>query len=288
MQGKDTPIAYVINESASEPIECELVNTDNDFVIAEGILQEAEKINRNKRFYSTEDLYKEIYGPRVRELVTSGNFKGEAGHPLDLNLARQQKVDPTLEQVWFIKLWMEGPYVKAQFRGTNNPLGESFNRDLKDGQKPSFSLRSLGSLRNNNGKAQVTNLRIICYDRVYFPSYDNAYTDHIVTESTSYEDVAKDISKVTTYVKSKGNSMVVNESADCIAPIMNKDICNILIKESADLNFICEQFSPYFKKMTVNEDHSAVTIVNEDYSVIVVPIKRFIRNQIDEFCRRNG
>ena len=53
----DKPIAYIINESATEPVECKVINENGDFVVAEGILQQGEKINRNKRFYSTEDLY---------------------------------------------------------------------------------------------------------------------------------------------------------------------------------------------------------------------------------------
>ena len=109
----ERPIAYIINESVAEAVECKLVKEDNDFVIAEGVLQQAGKINRNKRFYTEEDLHKEIYGPRVRELVSTGNFKGEAGHPTDMSLARQQKVDPTLEQVWYTKLWIENGFVKG-------------------------------------------------------------------------------------------------------------------------------------------------------------------------------
>lgn len=278
------PVVFVINEAAEKVVSCETVNVGrNGFVTAEGVLQVGEKENRNRRFYSTEDLHGEIYSDRIRELVTTGNFKGEAGHPLDLNLSRQQKVDGTLEQVWFTKLWMEGPLVKAQFRGTNNELGRSFNEDLKDGQLPSFSLRSIGSIKNNGGRNQVTNLRIICYDRVYFPSYPDAYTDHIVTESAFMDDLKltnmnEDMQRK---IVESGNSLMV-ESA--VSPIINDDVRKVIMKESYNLNAMCEAFDQEFTNITRKGNN--LQLVDENYNVIVVPIEDYVGAKIDKFCDR--
>lgn len=278
------PVVFVINEAAEKVVSCETVNVGrNGFVTAEGTLQVGEKENRNRRFYSTEDLHSEIYSDRIRELVTTGNFKGEAGHPLDLNLSRQQKVDGTLEQVWFTKLWMEGPLVKAQFRGTNNELGRSFNEDLKDGQLPSFSLRSIGSIKNNGGRNQVTNLRIICYDRVYFPSYPDAYTDHIVTESAFMDDLKltnmnEDMQRK---IVESGNSLMV-ESA--VSPIINDDVRKVIMKESYNLNAMCEAFDQEFTNITRKGNN--LQLVDENYNVIVVPIEDYVGAKIDKFCDR--
>lgn len=278
------PVVFVINEAAERVVSCETVNVGrNGFVTAEGTLQVGEKENRNRRFYSTEDLHGEIYSDRIRELVTTGNFKGEAGHPLDLNLSRQQKVDGTLEQVWFTKLWMEGPLVKAHFRGTNNELGRSFNEDLKDGQLPSFSLRSIGSIKNNGGRNQVTNLRIICYDRVYFPSYPDAYTDHIVTESAFMDDLKltnmnEDMQRK---IVESGNSLMV-ESA--VSPIINDDVRKVIMKESYNLNAMCEAFDQEFTNITRKGNN--LQLVDENYNVIVVPIEDYVGAKIDKFCDR--
>lgn len=278
------PVVFVINEAAEKVVTCETVNVGrNGFVTAEGVLQVGEKENRNRRFYSTEDLHGEIYSDRIRELVTTGNFKGEAGHPLDLNLSRQQKVDGTLEQVWFTKLWMEGPLVKAHFRGTNNELGRSFNEDLKDGQLPSFSLRSIGSIKNNGGRNQVTNLRIICYDRVYFPSYPDAYTDHIVTESAFMDDLKltnmnEDMQRK---IVESGNSLMV-ESA--VSPIINDDVRKVIMKESYNLNAMCEAFDQEFTNITRKGNN--LQLVDENYNVIVVPIEDYVGAKIDKFCDR--
>ena len=278
------PVVFVINEAAEKVVSCETVNVGrHGFVTAEGVLQVGEKENRNRRFYSTEDLHSEIYSDRIRELVTTGNFKGEAGHPLDLNLSRQQKVDGTLEQVWFTKLWMEGPLVKAHFRGTNNELGRSFNEDLKDGQLPSFSLRSIGSIKNNGGRNQVTNLRIICYDRVYFPSYPDAYTDHIVTESAFMDDLKltnmnEDMQRK---IVESGNSLMV-ESA--VSPIINDDVRKVIMKESYNLNALCEAFDQEFTNITRKGNN--LQLVDENYNVIVVPIEDYVGAKIDKFCDR--
>lgn len=285
MLNTDKPVAYIINESLEDAISFDIVdeNKTTGFVTAEGIIQQAGKMNRNRRYYTQEDLHKEIYSDRIRELVTTGNFKGEAGHPLDMNLSRQQKVDPTLEQVWYTKVWMDGDYVKAQFRGTNNELGKAFNEDLKCGQKPSFSLRSLGSIRIVNGKSNVTNLRIITYDRVYYPSYDNAYTERIVSESTGSSSPSYPYEE---YLNSMGNKQVIEESTDSIAPILNKDVTDLLLRESYSFNQICEDFSPIYKSIKLSDDKKKVIMVDESYNTIIVPIDRYVTNKIDEFCSR--
>ena len=285
MLNTDKPVAYIINESLEDAISFDIVdeNKTTGFVTAEGIIQQAGKMNRNRRYYTQEDLHKEIYSDRLRELITTGNFKGEAGHPLDMNLSRQQKVDPTLEQVWYTKVWMDGDYVKAQFRGTNNELGKAFNEDLKCGQKPSFSLRSLGSIRIVNGKSNVTNLRIITYDRVYYPSYDNAYTERIVSESTDYKPSYYPYEE---YLNSMGNKQVIEESADSIAPILNKDVTDLLLRESYSFNQICEDFSPIYKSIKLSDDKKKVVMVDESYNTIIVPIDRYVTNKIDDFCSR--
>ena len=276
---KSTPVAYMINESTVPPdaVSCDIIKKENDKLIAETVLQVAEVLNRNRRYYVTEDLHKEIYGPRWTELVKAGYACGEAGHPLDMNLARQQKIDPTLTCVQYVKCWMEGPVVKAWCKGTNNELGKTFNEDLKDGKKPAFSLRSLGSIKIVNGKSCVTNLRLVTYDFVIYPSYVQAYVQGIV-ESTQLP--------VQETVAEKGNSLYINEEDNFIAPIMNQDVVNMILKESADIYTICSDFSPFYQSIKVNQEGTQVTMITDDYQTIIVPLNKFIQNQINTFCRK--
>ena len=164
-------VGCILCEETAASVEFKIKGEDKlGFVTAEGVVQQGNEVNRNRRFYPTEELARNISSARVKELVESGNFKGEAGHPTDTSLARQAKVDPRYEQVWYKKFWMEGDYVKAWFTGTSNDLGKSFNDDLKRGQKPSFSLRAVGALTNENGRMTVRNMQMIAYG-LYKPYY---------------------------------------------------------------------------------------------------------------------
>lgn len=279
---KQQPFGYIITESASKDVEFKVVNQNRNFVIAEGIIQEAEEQNRNKRCYGRVDLDKEINSPKQQELVTTGNFKGEAGHPSACDLARQQKIDPTLEQVWYTKLWMDGNMVKAQFRGTNNDLGKSFNDDLIDGQKPSFSLRALGTISNENGKAFVRNLKIITYDRVYYPSHSKAYTTKIISEGACMQ--GDKYIYVPKHVTEAGNRMIVDESFQIITPITNESVRNYILSESANIETVMKNFDTFYESIKVSEDGTHVTLVDKNYETLYVTLESHIQNEIMNFC----
>jgi len=278
---KSTPVAYMINESTVPPdaVSCDIIKKEDGKLIAETILQVAEVLNRNRRYYTTEDLHREIYGERWSELVKAGYACGEAGHPLDMNLARQQKIDPQLTCVQYLKCWMEGPVVKAWCKGTNNDLGKTFNEDLKDGKKPAFSLRSLGSIKIVNGRSQVSNLKLVTYDFVIYPSYVQAYVQGIVESAYETKTLQESVSE-------KGNSLYMNENDNFIAPIMNQDVVNMILKESADVYTICSDFSPFYQSIKVNQEGTQVTMITDDYQTIIVPLNKFVQNQINAFCRK--
>ena len=199
--------------------------------------------------------------PRQQELVRSGNFKGEAGHPLDKTLARQQKIDPEHEQVWYTKLWMEENYVMAHFRGTNNDLGRSFNDDLKDGQLPSFSLRALGSLVNEGGRMTVRNMQIVTYDRVYFPSHSKAYTTKLITTESADQTIEKKyyIADPTSYFACKqdelnslteaGNSIIAE---GFVTPLTQQEVNNFIISESVNLRNVINTFDVLYESITLS------------------------------------
>lgn len=261
----------------------------NGFIIAEGILQEGDELNRNRRYYPTDELEKGINSPRTKELVETGNFKGEAGHPSDATLARQSKIDPTLEQVWYTKLWMDGNFVKAHFRGTNNDLGRSFNDDLRDGQKPSFSLRAVGSLANENGRMTVKGMQIITYDRVYFPSHSKAYTTSIVTtESVGQYGDMKYYKINPTSELFRRNDEINNiakygnlaESTEILVPLTQSQINSFLISESANIKTVLETFDCLYNGINLNEDGRTVSMKLKNGDKIVLSLEEAIQNEI--------
>lgn len=263
-------IGCIICEETRTDIEFKITGENkNGFVIAEGILQEADEINRNRRYYPVEEITAAIMNPRQQELVSTGNFKGEAGHPLDKSLARQQKIDPQCEQIWYTKLWMDGPYVMGHFRGTNNDLGHSLNDDLKDGQKPSVSLRALGSLLNENGRATVRNMQIVTYDRVYFPSHSKAYmTKLVTTESAGSDGIKKYIidegsnmfskQKEVDFLSEHGNSVDTNDNF--IAPLTQNEINNFILSESSNIRSVLNSFDIFYESMEYDPYNRTVSM----------------------------
>jgi hypothetical protein len=247
-------------------------------VIAEGTLQDMDVENRNHRIYARADLSPEINGPRMTELIKAKEMKGELGHPLSDDLVRQQTIDPKLVCVLFTKIWIEGNKVKGQFKGTNNAYGDEFDCDLRDGCKPAFSLRALGSVENINGKAYVKNIKIITYDRVIFPSHRAAYTEKIVSESAIdgtpvYENGI--------YVTKDDPGRIINlKGTDA------KTVISRLQRESANLDRIVNTFDGIMDKISlVNE--STVMMTNRFGDKFYVNLENHIENLINEFCIKN-
>ena len=287
---QENVIGALICEETRNNVEFKVTSENkNGFVIAEGILQEGDEVNRNRRYYPTQELAAGIMAPKQQELIKSGNFKGEAGHPLDTTLTRQAKVDPRYEQVWYQKLWMDGNYVMAHFRGTNNELGRSFNDDLKDGQRPSFSLRALGSLVNENGKMTVRNMQIITYDRVYFPSHSKAYTTKIITTESANGAVNKEFYVINpnsyyyhkqreiNYITESGNSPV---AGSFVTKFTNEQLSNYIVQESANLRSIINQFDIFYDSIHLDENTNTVYMKTKIGDTIVTPLEDMVQKEI--------
>lgn len=285
-------IGCMFCEAATAEVEFQIKSEDkNGYVIAEGILQEGNEVNRNRRYYPTEELERSIMSARTQEMVKSGNLKGEAGHPTDTSLARQAKVDPTLEQVWYLKLWMDGNFVKGRFTGTSNELGRSFNEDLRRGQRPSFSLRAVGSLVNENGRMTVRKMQMITYDRVYFPSHSKAYTTHIVTtesgigfntprkqytinEDCYFHTKAKEIQRIA----EAGNA--VDMEQDIITPLTQSEMNNYLMNESGRIETVLNTFDVLYESMVLDPSMKTVTMKTRYGDTISVYLEQAVQKEI--------
>jgi hypothetical protein len=108
-------------------------------------------------------LFPQLIAPRTKELLEAGYLRAELGHPLSNQLVRQQTIDDSRTCAQFLKLWTEGNNVWARFRGTNNDFGKAFDADLKDGCKPAWSLRALGTIVNTERGGEVRNLKLVTW-----------------------------------------------------------------------------------------------------------------------------
>lgn len=263
-------IGYIICEGAGEPTNIELVNNMKckNRVFAKGTLQDVDILNRNRRIYARDDLFPTLKSPRILELLSGGNLKGEAGHPMEKDLARQQTIEPKFTQVLYTKLWTEGDQIKAIFRGTNNAYGQEFNDDLLAGELPSFSLRALGTIESVNGKSYVRNIKPITWDRVYYPSHKCAYTDGIISESASINVSERER---------------INEHG-IVIPITNDQVVSFVKEESANLNIALNTFDVFYESMSVVDHGRNLRMVDRAGNTLIINLEGYVQNEIMDYC----
>lgn len=270
-------IANIILEGASTVEDSIITNGNSKRVEAEGTLQDMDVENRNRRIYAKADLVPEINGPRMKELIETKQFCGEYGHPLSDDLVRQQTIDPKLVCVRFNKVWVEDNLVKARFQGTNNDYGEYFDRDLRDGCKPAFSLRALGAIENINGKAYVKGIKIITWDSVIYPSHKVAYTSNIVTES-SMDGTPLYENQIVVPADDPGTIITLRESDA-------RTVISRLQKESANLDCILNTFDGIYDKISqVNEN--TIMLTNAMGGKISVNLENHVQNLIMDYVSK--
>ena len=282
-------IGYILNESSvcMESVDIREDRNSNR-VTGIGALQTGNEKNRNGRIYRTEDLVREINAPRQKELLAAKQLCGEAGHPIGADassLVRQQTIDPTKICVRYLKLWMEGDNVMATFQGTNNALGEAFDKDLRQGVFPAFSLRALGTISSTPQGAVVENLKMITYDYVIYPSHPHAYTRGVLNESASSIAIPK---------SNFAMSNAMDGSKSFIKEFSNQDVINAIstMRESAisyvkdkSSNFKmlqeCYDMTKYDTVDIINPHKLALTEAGKN--TIVMSIEDYIANEIQNY-----
>ena len=270
-------IANIILEGAATVEDTLITDGNGKRVEAEGTLQDMDVENRNRRIYAKSDLVPEINGPRMTELIKAKQFCGEYGHPLSDDLVRQQTIDPKLVCVRFNKIWVEDNLIKARFQGTNNDYGEYFDRDLRDGCKPAFSLRALGAIENINGKAYVKGIKIITWDSVIYPSHKVAYTSNLVTESA--------LDGTPLY---ENQIIVPKDDPGTIITLRESDartVINRLQRESANMDLILNTFDGIYDKISlVNEN--TIMLTNAMGGKISVNLENHVQNLIMDYVSK--
>ena len=280
---KNNIAAYIICESDINTSLEKVEKGVDGKAIGEGIIQTADERNRNGRYYAEEELFPQLVAPRTKELLAAGYLRAEMGHPLSKDLARQSVIDDKITCARFLTLWTEGKNIWARFKGTNNEYGRAFDLDLKEGCKPAWSLRALGSVVQTSRGAEVKNLRVITWDNVIYPSHPGAYTQRIVSESLAIANEA-----VTTGTTPTGKIITENDlnGVAMITPIKNEQILNFLQEQSGNLKFIKECFDFVYKDIVVNERGTKVFLTTNEGETLVVPIESYIHNEIMNYASK--
>lgn len=266
-------IGHIILESEVKS-EANIIGDSNGRLLAEGILQDLDTKNRNGRTYTAKDIDPDLNSDRIqKELIPTGNMRGEANHPLDKSVARQQVVDILRAGVVYTKIWRDGNIIRGHYKGANNEIGDYFNKDLASGYKPSFSLRALGSIDSKDGNCYVRNIRIITYDWVILPSHQKAYTTGIITDDKIKNESCLPMELLT----ENGSAGVLTESLIPLA-IDNEQAMGFIKEESANFKSILENFDIQSKSgilvdngkrvmLTENTTGNSIVMNLEDYIV---------------------
>lgn len=271
---KKSDIVCIINESFGESETKVTPKTINGKVVAECILQTADERNRNGRYYAEEELFPQLTAPRTVELLESGTLRAECGHPLSKDLQRQSTIDDTKTCARFLKLWTEGKNIMAHVVGTNNELGRAFDLDLKEGCKPAWSLRALGSVEQTRRGAEVKNLRLITWDNVIYPSHPGAYTQKLVTESG---------------ILLPGCDEAINESngvteSGIIIPVTNESVIKFLEQDSSNLKFVRECFDFVYSDIKVNKNATKVVLTTNEGNTLIVNMESYIHKELMNYA----
>lgn len=272
-------IGWIVCEASEDPIEKpKIVDASGRRVTADVILQRANSKNRNGRFYADKDLFPQLTCPRSKELLKTG-WGMENGHPMSKDLTRQQTIDPDNVVSYLLKVWTEGDFIHGIVRGSNLAIGEAFDQDLRDGFLPAWSLRALGSIETTARGAEVKGIKIITWDRVYYPSHPEAYTTGIVSESGSL------LTRTPiTPIPKVDNSM--NENG-LLSPIVNQQVIDYIQQESCNFKTIKEQFDVFYDSIELVNEGSQVQLTDKNNGrVYRVLVEDYIHNEIMDYCNR--
>ena len=251
---KNIPIGWVLCESSMEEdalTKPKLLNTDDRRVIGEARFQRGNKKNRNGRWYDTKDLI------------------------------RQQTIDPNNVVAFILKLWMDGDFVMGNFKGSNLPIGEAFDQDLRDGMLPAWSLRALGTVENTNRGAEVKGVKIITYDRVYYPSHPEAYTTKVLSESAIIDSNGNPFK--TPVPESSKDKKICEEGL--VVPVVNQQVIDYIQQESCNFKQICNEFEVFYDDISLIENGTKVQLSNSKTgNVFIVSLESYIHNEIMDYC----
>ncbi len=176
-------------ESAEKDFELLEVNDKNssNFLRFRTCLQTFGIRNFNGRLWLPWHIREMLKTCRIYKKMEDGVWVGEDGHPIpptgELSMARILTIDPDRTCHRIIKLDWENEnklcgIVETLDDGVGGH-GYKFMKNILQGIKPAFSLRSIVPQRKNrDGTIDVLGPgKLVCYDRVYNPSHEEAVID---------------------------------------------------------------------------------------------------------------
>lgn len=212
------------------------------------VMHSFDVMNRNRRMYDSENTWKALTtNERIQDALRKRGWYGEMDHPgqnftnMALTAERVQKIDMGNRSHIILNPRIQGNLLIADIEtcpGTEAGLGMA--RDIVRGLIPSFSCRSIATMKNKNGKPYVEIRKLITYDWVLYPSHREAemITKPMVeTQKVTLESANGILNNFSFFDFSKDFCVPMNEFADFKEFLSNFDQNVSFVMESGNLDF---------------------------------------------------
>lgn len=177
---------YLFTESGyySKPILQPSNQSNPNVTIFKAILQEAEVPNRNGRIYSKKAIDEALHRNIIQERLLHRTLFGECSHPFEDTVKRQTHLEFERYTHIITKFWWEGNLLWGIIETLDTRLGRDFRGIIRQRIDIAFSMRGVGGkvLKKDGYDYIDSDLYIMTYDHVGFPSHPPAYINEIIKE----------------------------------------------------------------------------------------------------------
>jgi len=233
------------------------------------VLQEANHVNNNKRFYGEEALMEVVR--QLQPKARARKLMGEMDHPQPQgdNAAKVKRSSTILMQnvcVLFTDIQFIGGQIVATCETLTNRMGMDFYALLKDGVVIGFSLRAFGQTKPRpDGTIEVVaqGLKALTFDAVVNPSHDNAIIIEFLNESTDIMALINEMNDYKSDIENIEESSLIEESCSLISSINPEATQND--KQAFCINGLCmraplEESIDYLMGMAIDSSVKKISI----------------------------
>jgi hypothetical protein len=149
----------------------------------------AEDVNRNKRYYPSGELKREV-DRYIKDMIKENRSMGELNHPTTAEVDLERACHIVTD------MWQEGKTFFGKSKVLSTPCGQIVKSLINDGVKVGMSSRALGQLtEEKNGINRVSDMKLVAIDCVSDPSCPKAFVNgilenknFIITSDGKYEE----------------------------------------------------------------------------------------------------
>lgn len=285
---KEYPFYMVMEETTPADAKCEILSEGKiggelQYLRFRQCLQSFGKRNRNRRLWKSIFVRTSMNHPWVQQQMKKGGLPGESGHPTtatgQISMERYVQIDPERVCLYLKDFDFDGDtlmFGTIETAADGNGPGHKFMLSILQGIEPAVSCRSLVPQKKNpDGSTDVTGPgRIICYDRVYCPSHEEAFRD--VKSDVQVGDLTNE-----------SHVNIAKESVDSEILITDKALVAQIYDSSDNAKFILDNMAPAMENaflgiskrgamFTVDTDEGRVYIPMHDEKHVMSKIKDFM------------